>query len=422
MSLRLSLVRAAAGIRLTAGLLGASYPRDDHTNITGAVLAKVGSDLHQQPNHPICIMATLMRDHFGPLYTYHDALSPVVSPAANFDSLGFEKDHPGRSLSDSYYINKDTMMRTHTSAHQVELLQKGHRNFLVVADVYRRDEIDSTHYPVFHQVEGVRVFDRGNVEAVDSSNLASGPPNASADNPRQACYTTVDSEAVEWHLKASLEGMVRSIFAAAQQAQGIATTQESELKMRWVDGYFPFTSPSYELEVWYEGKWMEVLGCGVIQQHILEQANLHNSVGWAFGIGLERLAMAFFRIPDIRLFWSQDPRFLGQFSAGKVTHFEPFSRYPSCTKDVSFWLPEAKDGEEGFHPNDLFELVRDVAGDLVEDVKLTDSFVHPKTKRESHCYRITYRSMDRNVTNEEINVLQDQVRQLAPERLDVQLR
>jgi phenylalanyl-tRNA synthetase alpha chain len=365
-------------------IFGETYARDASTNVTNAVLAKVGSGLHRQPGHPLCILAHLMRDHFGPRYAYHDALSPIVTPAANFDSLGFPPDHPGRSLSDSYYINADT----HTSAHQVELLRKGDHRFLLAADVYRRDEIDRTHYPVFHQVEGVHVFEQGQVETIDQTYQSEGAPNTSPTNPRQACYTESDSFAVEQHLKASLEGMIRSIFAKAQASLG---KEQEDIKMRWVEAFFPFTSPSYELEVWYDDKWMEVLGCGVIQEHVLARAGLPSKIGWAFGIGLERLAMALFRIPDIRLFWSQDPRFLRQFSPGRITHFEPFSRYPSCTKDISFWLPE----QGSFHPNDLFELVRDIAGDLVEDVKLVDSFVHPKTKRESHCYRITYCSMER---------------------------
>ena len=91
-------------------------------------------------------------------------------------------------------------------------------------------------------------------------------------------------------------------------------------------------------------------------------------MGWAFGLGLERISMILNSIPDIRLFWSTDPRFLSQFSAdpSKISTFKPYSRYPSCHKDVSFWLSK----ETTMHENDLCDLVRDVAGDLVEDVKM----------------------------------------------------
>lgn len=88
-------------------------------------------------------------------------------------------------------------------------------------------------------------------------------------------------------------------------------------------------------------------------------------MGWAFGLGLERIAMVLFGIPDIRLFWSEDPRFRQQFADGSIVPFRPFSKNPPCYKDVSFWLPDA-----GFHENDLCEVIRDAGGLLVEEVKL----------------------------------------------------
>ena len=126
--------------------------------------------------------------------------------------------------------------------------------------------------------------------------------------------------------------------------------------------------------------------------------------------------MILFGIPDIRLFWSEDERFIEQFEEGVITRFKPYSKYPPCLKDVAFWCPE------DFHENDLFEVVRDVAGDLVEKVDLIDDFVHPKTGRHSQCYRITYRSMDRNLTNEEIDDLQWEVRDRTEKQLQVELR
>lgn len=134
---------------------------------------------------------------------------------------------------------------------------------------------------------------------------------------------------------------------------------------------------------------MEVLGCGIIQQEILDQNGQSNKLGWAFGMGLERLAMILFGIPDIRLFWSKDSRFLNQFKSGQIIKFKPFSKYPLCFKDISFWSKsETSD-------NDVYEIVRDIAGDLCEKVELMDVFLHPKTGKRSKCYRITYRSMER---------------------------
>lgn len=92
---------------------------------------------------------------------------------------------------------------------------------------------------------------------------------------------------------------------------------------------------------------------------------MSNSISWAFGLGLERIAMILFGIPDIRLFWSEDERFLSQFKTGQITTFKPYSKFPPCYKDVSFWVPE-----RGLHDNDFCDLVRDQVGDLVEDVKM----------------------------------------------------
>jgi len=148
----------------------------------------------------------------------------------------------------------------------------------------------------------------------------------------------------------------------------------------------------------------------------LENAGRADEKGWAFGLGLERLAMILFQIPDIRLFWTKDERFHKQFASGEIVTFQPYSKYPPCLKDVSFWVPD------GFHVNDLNEVVRDVAGDLAENVRLLDSFTHPKTNRISHCYRIVYRSMDRSLLNEEIDSLQENVREHLVQRLNVELR
>lgn len=192
--------------------------------------------------------------------------------------------------------------------------------------------------------------------------------------------------------------------------------------------------------------------------------------------------MVKFAINDIRLFWTEDKRFSKQFKAGKLdTKFQPYSKYPPCFKvkplllcilpssiclvnkysenswrqatldftlykevsasleqdeklarpynaeleviesncmqDVSFWLPE-----DGFTENNLCEVVRDVAGDLVESVTIVDQFTHPKTKRESNCFRVAYRSMDRSLTDDEINRLQEQVRSDMVGKLSVELR
>lgn len=127
--------------------------------------------------------------------------------------------------------------------------------------------------------------------------------------------------------------------------------------------------------------------------------------------------MRIFNIPDIRLFWSKDPRFLEQFASESLeTTFQPFSNYPPVFKDITFWLTDS------FTANNFFEMVRGTAGDLVEKVELIDDFTHPKKNRRSNCFRITYRSMERSLTNEEINEIQEKVRDQVVEEFGVELR
>ncbi|KAJ2845755.1 phenylalanyl-tRNA synthetase alpha subunit, mitochondrial [Coemansia erecta] len=455
--------------------MGSSYPADEWTNATQAILSKTGRNLLHRPSHPLAILKDIIFKEF-PTFAHYDSLSPVVSTVQNFDSLGFSSDHPGRSKSDTYYINKDTLLRTHTSAHQLQLLvagsQKdmglltqakngdkapGNERFLVAADVYRRDEIDSSHYPVFHQMEGVCTFSRKEIQEMiqkttedkeaagangDKSSTSSASDSAQTEkgsriaqlmdntiigsgNPKQPEHSVDEMDFLAEHMKQSMNRMVIQILTkamAAKQSSGGqpkgSSVGDAEFPVRWIDAYFPFTSPSWEMEVLYQGEWLEICGCGVMKQGILDAAGTPDRIGWAFGFGLERLAMLLFGIPDIRLFWSNDPRFTEQFLPGQINTFRPISRHPPCTKDVSFWLPST--GE--FHENDMMDLVRETAGDLVEGVKLIDSFTHPKSGKTSRCYRINYCSMDRNVTNEEINDIQEKVRNRMVRQLGVSLR
>lgn len=420
-------------------ILGRDYDQDSWTNISSSILPLTPRKLHLQRNHPISILREQIESQFPAThYAKYNEYNPVVTTGQNFDSLGFPKDHVGRSKSDTYYVNEKTVLRTHTSAHQSDTFRECEKpGFLISADVYRRDEIDRSHYPVFHQTEGARSWTihpdlvaeiDAEIAAMPTLNIVvedPNPPNHDTRNPVQPSHEKAHSEAVARHLKRTIEGIAAEVFGRAALASkstdaGTTTTvwtTGEPLRVRWIEAYFPFTSPSWELEVWWNDEWLELCGCGVVTQQILQGAGQDNKIAWAFGLGLERIAMILFGIPDIRLFWSQDARFLGQFKDGKVVAFKEYSKYPANKKDLSFWT-----SKEGFQENDFMEIVRSVAGDLTEDVKIVDHFKHPKTGRESRCYRINYRSMDRSLSNEEVNELQSRISQECAQKLGVELR
>ncbi|KAG9226307.1 hypothetical protein CCMSSC00406_0003186 [Pleurotus cornucopiae] len=404
-------------------ILGERYATDEITNITPAIISKLSERLHTQHGHPLSTLRALIEGHYAD-YTHVSSFSPLVTPFKNFDELSFPKDHPGRSVTDSYYVNKDLMLRTHTSAHEVEVFGKGETKWLLTADVYRRDEIDGSHYPVFHQMEGARIFDatptgmkeveedneRLSYHLARSNIVIEDVPHLAPTNPNQPEHNPLHSELVAKNLKLSLNALMLTLFGTSNRTE--------PLRVRWIEAYFPFTSPSFEVEVFFRGKWLEILGSGVVRQATLDTAKVPDKLGWAFGLGLERIAMILYSIPDIRLFWSKDERFLSQFQQGAIATFKPYSKYPSCFKDVSFWLPQ----EANLHENDFCDLIRDVTGDLVEDVKTVDRFVHPKTNRTSLCYRINYRSMDRSLSNEEVNEIQSLVVSRLKDAFGVEIR
>ncbi|KAL7462935.1 hypothetical protein ACHAXS_003309 [Conticribra weissflogii] len=390
---------------------------DPANNITPHIASLVGRDLHLRPDHPIGIIRSKIQEYFQSLgqtdddddgrtkFQIFNAEDPIVTTTQCFDDLLIPPNHPGRSPSDTYYVTPTTLLRTHTSAHQSQHLKNGWDAFLCCGDVYRRDEIDATHYPAFHQMEGVKLL---------KPKLVEGAVGLSGDD----WLNSPECALIEDDLKNTLEGLMDHLF-------GSGTTK------RWNVDYFPFTSPSFELEIYHNDEWMEVLGCGVIHEGVLNLSNRGDRRGWAFGLGLERLAMILFSIPDIRLFWTEDERFHSQFQSGEIVKFKSYSKYPPVFKDIAFWTTSAgKEGEKGerkesdesFVENDFFDLVRSTAGDLVERIELIDAFTHPKTGRSSRCYRISYRSMDRSLTNEEIDNLQFKIRDECEGALGCELR
>jgi phenylalanyl-tRNA synthetase alpha chain len=152
------------------------------------------------------------------------------------------------------------------------------------------------------------------------------------------------------------------------------------------------------------GRWMEILGGGMTKQNVFKKLGVEGYNAWAFGFGLERLAMISMALPDIRLLWSEDPRVKKQLHMG--TKFAEVSKYPPVPRDISFVVPKT------FSPNDYFDLVRDLVGDLAEEVDLIDQYENDTkfgVDKKSYAYRIIYRSSDRTLTNEEVDKLHKQI-------------
>jgi phenylalanyl-tRNA synthetase alpha chain len=262
-------------------ILGQRFSTDDYTNITPAIIAKTALQLHVKPNHPLSTLRQLIESAY-PSFSHVSSISPLVTPYQNFDELSFPLDHPGRSVTDSYYANRNMMLRTHTSAHEVEMFRKGETKWLLTADVYRRDEIDASHYPVFHQVEGARVFDANasGMKEVEEDNarlsgilaksgmLIEDIPHVSPTNPVQHNHDPAFSELLVQNLKLSLNNLLLKVFGGVS-----GSSKENPLRVRWIEAYFPFTSPSFEVEVFFHGKWLEILGCGVVRQATLDTAS-----------------------------------------------------------------------------------------------------------------------------------------------------
>lgn len=156
----------------TITIYGKTYKKDEYTNLTPRIASLIGRNLHNQEHHPLCLVKESISGYFyenfigrtgNPIFSAYDSIKPVVTVEENFDSLLIPESHVSRQKSDCYYINKNYLLRGHTTAHQAELIHMGLDNFLIFGDVYRRDEINSTHYPVFHQADGVYTLNKDQV-------------------------------------------------------------------------------------------------------------------------------------------------------------------------------------------------------------------------------------------------------------------
>lgn len=191
-----------------------------------------------------------------------------------FEALNCPKDHPARDMQDTFYLTQDRelLLRTHTSAVQIRQLEKRKPPLRIVAPgrVYRRDDIDATHSLMFHQVEILAL------EPIGELDLG--------------------------HLKGTVEHFLKEMLGP-------------DIETRFRGSYFPFTEPSMEVDVKFRGKWMEVLGCGMVDPNVLEMAGIdpNKYSGFAAGFGVERFAMIIHGVKDLREFVKSDLRFIQQF-------------------------------------------------------------------------------------------------------------
>ena len=187
----------------------------------------------------------------------------------NFESLNIPKDHPARDMQDTFYLQGNNLLRTHTSPVQIRYLEKNEIPVRIIAPgrVYRRDAVDSTHSPVFNQVE----------------------------------VLCIDEDINFSHLRGTVLTFLKTFFG--------------DLPVRFRASYFPFTEPSAEVDVQWKGKWLEVMGCGMVDPMVLDTLGINSEkyTGFAAGLGVERFCMVRHQIDDIRRFYTNDLRFLEQF-------------------------------------------------------------------------------------------------------------
>jgi phenylalanyl-tRNA synthetase alpha chain len=188
----------------------------------------------------------------------------------NFESLNILENHPARDMHDTFYLNNKLLLRTHTSSVQIHAMENSKAPFRVLAPgrVYRCDS-DPTHSPMFHQIEGL----------------------------------CVDTDITFSNLKWILNNFIREFF------------ESKSIKTRFRPSYFPFTEPSAEMDIMFDNKWLEVLGCGMVHPNVLKNVNIDPKKysGFAFGLGIERFAMLAYQIKDLRVFFENDINFLEQF-------------------------------------------------------------------------------------------------------------
>src|SRR3989344_3697886 len=340
-------------------------------------------DLTKKDHSPIKILVdTVMQ---LPRFADFDVIDfpKIVTVEEDFDVLNTPPNHPSRRETDTYYIDKDHVLRTQMTVMwpyylrhpgiKEKLEKEGSVGLMSTGIVFRKDEIDRKHFPAFHQIDFLYICKKSD-----------------------KIITTKDLEDVQ-------ADAVRSIFGQDASEAGSAGSPVSDIEFRFLEDSFPFTDPSIQIEINWKGQWMEITGAGLVHTQVLKNFGLDPEVynGWAFAFGIERLAMIKMDIDDIRIFWSEDPRITSQF-IDINSKYKEVSKYPPISRDISFII------NKSVALNNYYELVRDIGGNLVEQVELMDQYENDEkfgTDKKSYTFRIIYRSLERTLTNEEVNVI-----------------
>jgi len=343
-------------------------------------------DLTKKENSPVKILF----DQITGLPRFKDFdiidFPKIITVTNDFDLLNTPKDHPSRRETDTYYVNEEYVLRTQMTAmwcfylKDQEVLKRleteGQIAVLAPGIVYRKDEIDRHHFPAFHQIDGLLICKKS-----------------------QKVITQQDLKDVQVDL-------AKGIFGDA-------------IEYKFLEDNFPYTIESLEMDIMFNGEWLEVNGAGLVNPIVLKNFGLDPEVynGWAFGFG-ERLAMIKMGIPDIRIMWSEDPKITSQFKDIN-SKFKEVSKYPPISRDISFII------DKGINLNNYYEIVRDFAENIIEEVKLLDEYEDENKfgkDKKSYTFRIVYRSHERTLTNEETNKIQDQIREKTKQDLNAVLR
>ncbi len=341
-------------------------------------------DLSRTESSPLFEIIQKVRNLPG-LNGFDNIVIPEIVPAdISFDLFDFAPNHPARSKSDTYYVDDKNILRTHDTVMWYyymnlpeikEKIKNGESlGVMCYGKVYRKDEIDRKHMNIFHQMGGLYMA------------------------PENKEKLSIDD------LKNILTHIVQGIFG-------------KDIKYRFNVDTFPYTDPSLEVEVEINGQWLEILGGGMPKASVMKNFGVTGYNGWAFGFGLERLAIIGMELPDIRLLWSKDPRVVKQLKLGNK--YNDVSKFPAITRDISFIV------KNDFIPNNYFDLVRDLAPGLIEEVSLLDKYENEAKFGKgniSYAYRIIYRSIDRTLTNQEIDVLHKKLEEITQKTYNATIR